>query len=225
LKQRSAVRNLVEYAMAAGAVKTMQYAPRPVAEGVSRLCARLLDRAVPRLRRVAMRNLELAMPEKSAEERRLIVDGVFRSIARVMLAVARFPRIGRGNVSKWIRYEGFEHFEQGLARGRGVLFATAHLGNWELSAFAHALLREPMEVIARPLDNPLIDAMVERRRTLSGNRVISKKESARAILKSLAANRAVAVCLTLGYPDESPEARPRKPLEELVHYDRYGARQ
>ncbi len=39
------------------------------------------------------------------------------------------------------------------------------------------------------------------------------------------ANRTVAVCLTLGYPDESPEARPRKPLEELVHYDHYGSRQ
>jgi nitroreductase len=39
------------------------------------------------------------------------------------------------------------------------------------------------------------------------------------------ANRQVAVCLTLGYPDEAPEARTRKHLNELVHYDRYGTRQ
>ena len=51
------------------------------------------------------------------------------------------------------------------ARGRGVLFATAHLGNWELSAFAHALLAGPMHIVVRPLDNPLIDRLVERRRT------------------------------------------------------------
>ena len=56
--------------------------------------------------------------------------------------------------------------------GRGILFATAHLGNWELSAFAYALLVEPMHVVVRPLDNPLIDALVERRRGLSGNRLI-----------------------------------------------------
>jgi KDO2-lipid IV(A) lauroyltransferase len=74
-----------------------------------------------------------------------------------------------------------------------VLFATAHLGNWELSAFAHALLAAPMHVVVRPLDNPLIDALVERRRSLSGNRLIFKKDYARAILKALAANEAVGI--------------------------------
>ncbi len=44
-------------------------------------------------------------------------------------------------------------------------------------------------------------------------------------LLGVPATRTVAVCLTVGYPDESPEARPRKPMEELVHYNRYGARQ
>ncbi|MBI0583005.1 MAG: nitroreductase family protein [Methanomassiliicoccus sp.] len=37
--------------------------------------------------------------------------------------------------------------------------------------------------------------------------------------------RSVMACMTLGYPDEDPEARPRKPAEELFHYERYGARQ
>jgi KDO2-lipid IV(A) lauroyltransferase len=74
-----------------------------------------------------------------------------------------------------------------------VLFATAHLGNWELSAYGYALLAAPMNVVARRLDNPLIDRLVERRRALSGNRVILKHDSARAVLKALAANEAVGV--------------------------------
>jgi len=193
LKRRSGIRNAVEYCAALAVVKSLEYAPRPAAEHLARTYARLLDLALPRLRRVALRNLAVALPEKSEAEHARIVTGVFHSIARLLLALARFPRIRHDNVSEWIRYEGLEHFEAGLARGRGVLFATAHLGNWELSAFAHALLTAPMHVVVRPLDNPAIDALVAHRRTLSGNRVIQKKDFARSILKALARNEAVGI--------------------------------
>ncbi len=142
-----------------------------------------------------MRNLAMALPELDADARRRIVDDVFRSIARLLVAFSRFPRIRKGNVPDWIRYEGYEHFEEALKRGRGVLFATAHLGCWELSAFAHALMSAPMHVVVRPLDNPLIDRMVERRRTLSGNLLIGKKDFARGILKALRANEAVGILI------------------------------
>ena len=75
------------------------------------------------------------------------------------------------------------------------MVATAHLGNWELSAFAHALMTAPMYVIVRPLDNPQIDALVERYREMSGNRVIRKKEAAREILRALKAGEAVGILI------------------------------
>ena len=52
-----------------------------------------------------------------------------------------------------------------------------------------------MNVVVRPLDNPLIDALVERRRALSGNRLILKKDFARSILKGLGANQAVGILI------------------------------
>ncbi len=78
-------------------------------------------------------------------------------------------------------------------RGKGVLFATGHLGNWELSAYAHALLTEPMNVVVRPLDNPVIDAIVEQRRALSGNTLLSKRDFARSIFKALRDNEPVGI--------------------------------
>jgi KDO2-lipid IV(A) lauroyltransferase len=191
MRRRPVARNLIEYAFAAGALKTLEYAPLPLAHVLARGYARVLDLAVPRLRRVAQRNLALALPEIPLERRAGIVDGVFRSIARMLVAFAKMPRIRRENLDRWIRLEGGEHFEAARRAGRGVLFATAHLGNWELSAYAHALISGPMNVVVRPLDNPYLDALVEGRRTLSGNLPIGKKDFARAILKALAANQAV----------------------------------
>ena len=168
----------------------------PVANRLARLYTWLiLDLAMPRFRRTANRNLRMAMPELGEREREKIADGVFRSIARIIVYFAKFPSIRRENAARWIRCEGAEHFENALREGRGVLFATAHLGNWELSACAHALLTGPMNVVVRPLDNPLIDRVVERRRGLSGNRLIYKKDFARSILKALAANEAVGILI------------------------------
>jgi KDO2-lipid IV(A) lauroyltransferase len=154
-----------------------------------------MDITLPRLRRTAMRNLEMAYPDKTPAERKAIVDEVFRSIARLLYAFARFPSRNAANISQWIRYEGLEHYQEAKKAGRGVLFATAHLGNWELSAFAHGLMTEPMHVVIRPLDNPGVDRLVENRRKLSGNHLIVKWDGARAILRALQENEAVGILI------------------------------
>jgi Kdo2-lipid IVA lauroyltransferase/acyltransferase len=195
MRRRSPLRDWLEYAIALGVVKSLEWSPAAVARGLAQVYAGLLDRAVPRLRRVASRNLAMAMPDLDLHARAAVIDGVFRSIARMLVAFAKLPSIRRENVADWIRYEGFEHFERGLRGGKGVLFATAHLGNWELSAHAHALMTAPMSVVVRPLDNPLIDRLVEHRRAAAGNSPIGKKESARGILKALAANQAVGILI------------------------------
>ena len=183
----------IEFFLARFVLFTLRRSPRRLALSLGAFYARLLDLLIPRLRRTAFRNLELAgFP---APRHKPIADGVFSSIGRVIALFARFPDLNRKNISDWIRYEGFEHFERARARGKGVLFATAHLGNWELSAFAHALLAEPLNIVVRPLDNPFIDSLVERRRTLSGNRLIDKTDAARSILRALRKGEAVGVLI------------------------------
>ncbi|MCU1234672.1 MAG: lipid biosynthesis acyltransferase [Candidatus Solibacter sp.] len=188
-------RNALEYCAAIVALKSLEWAPLPVAHALARGYARLLDVAIPRLRRVARQNLAMALPEFTPQRHAEIVDGVFRSVARILVSFAKVPAIRRQPLDRWIRLEGGEYFDEALSRGRGVLFATAHLGNWELSAFAHARMTGPMNFVVRPLDNPLIDRLVERRRALTGNRPIGKKDFARAILKALAANEAVGILM------------------------------
>jgi KDO2-lipid IV(A) lauroyltransferase len=195
MSKHGAARDLAEWALAWPVLKTLERLPLPLARAEAAALADLLRLAAPRLAEVGRRNLAFALPERSAPEREAILRGVYRSLARVVLAAARFPRLSRDNIQEWIRYDGLEHFERALGCGRGVLVLTAHLGNWELSAFAHALLSGPMHVVVRPLDNPRIDRLVERRRRLSGNHLIGKKESARTILKALRNNEAVGILI------------------------------
>lgn len=180
-----------EYWLARFVLATLSLTPLRTANALARIYVRLLDLALPRLRRTALKNLEMA----GFAGRERITIGVFNSIARLIVSFARFPKITRENIHQWIRYEGLENFEQARSLGKGVLVATGHLGNWELSAFAHAYLSAPMNIVVRPIDNRRIDALVEARRELSGNRAISKKDAARGILRALAAGQAVGVLI------------------------------
>ena len=84
---------------------------------------------------------------------------------------------------------------RGESKGPWDFDATAHLGNWELSAFAHAIMTEAMFVMVRPLDNPLVDELVEQRRQLSGNKLLLKKDAALSVVRALKHNGAVGVLI------------------------------
>jgi KDO2-lipid IV(A) lauroyltransferase len=53
------------------------------------------------------------------------------------------------------KWRGFENLEQALARGKGVVLVTAHLGSWELGGTLLALRGLPMTVIT--LEEPTSD--------------------------------------------------------------------
>src|SRR6202030_2681914 len=121
------------------------------------------------LRRVGMRNLAMALPEKSRREHARILRGEFTSLGRQLAEVCQFPRYTRENVCRVVLYDGFEHYERAAARGKGVLFLTAHFGGWELSAFVHSLHGHPMRVVVRNLDNVYLDRLVQSYRSMHGN--------------------------------------------------------
>jgi len=195
MSKHGTARSVAEYALVWPILKTLERLPAPLARAEARGLGFLLRRAAPGLLRVARRNLAMALPELDAPRREEILDGVYASLARSFHVFARFPRLDAGNIGEWIRQEGFEHYQRAREGGRGVLFLTAHLGNWELSALAQGLFGHPLRVVARPLDNPLLERLVARYRTLSGNRILFKTDSPRRILEALRANQAVGMLI------------------------------
>ena len=76
----------------------MQVAPRGLSESLGVLYARVLDRAIPRLRSTAHVNLAFAYPERNEAWRERLIDGVFASIGRMISAFAKFPQIEYGEL-------------------------------------------------------------------------------------------------------------------------------
>lgn len=187
------MRDLAEFIAGWSLLRLLGVLPRPVAKWLAGALAALLHWATPRFRGIADQNLRMALPELGARERRAVCRGVYRSIGRLLAECARFPRLNSENIQDLVSYSGLEHYQSAVTRGKGVLFLTAHLGPWELGAFAHALYGYPIQILYRPLDNARLDRLVNRYRTLCGNKLIDKRDSARGILSALARNETVGI--------------------------------
>jgi KDO2-lipid IV(A) lauroyltransferase len=189
------MRYRIEYALAWLVIRTLGVLPRPVSRGLAIALGRAVYLLHPKLRRVGMRNLELAFPEKTMRERREILRGVFTSRGRQLAEVCRFPIYTRDNVADVVVYENFQNYECARDRGKGVLYLTAHLGGWELSAFAHSLYGHPLGVVMRGMDNPYLDRLIQGLRTLHGNKAIDKDNFVRGLLAAMKAGETVGILM------------------------------
>ena len=189
------MRHRLEYALAWLLIRGIGVLPRPLARGAGITLGQLVYLFHAKLRRVGMRNLQLAFPEKTARERKKILRGVFTSLGRQLGEVCLFPRYTRENVTEVVVYSGFENFEQAQGRGKGVLYLTAHLGGWELSAFSHSLHGHALNVVMRGMDNPYLDRFVQSMRTMHGNRAVDKDNFVRGLLSAMKAGETVGILM------------------------------
>ena len=176
-------------------VKTVGLLPRPLARAKGITLGLIVYLLHGRLRRVGMRNLTIAFPQMSRRDRRRILRGTYISLGRQFAEICLFPRYTRENVSQVVVYEGFENYERAFARGKGVLFLTAHLGAWELSAFAHSLQGHPLSIVMRSLDNARVDRLVQSYRTMHGNRTVDKDDFVRGLLAAMRAGETVGILM------------------------------
>lgn len=173
----------------------LAWLPHPVARVACEGLAAASYLLWPRLRRVGLFNLSLAYPQWTRRQRRRVLFSSFRGLGRMLADFASFPHWNRGNIERLITYDGFEHFAEASKKGKGVLFLTAHFGNWELSSFAHGLYGHPLNFIVREMDNPLLDSLINGYRCLSGGRAVYKHESARETLRALHRGEAVGILM------------------------------
>ena len=187
----------IEYAIARAVLTGLGVLPRRVAVAFGFTVAWIGFRVLGKLRRVGMRSVELAYPEKSEAERTNLVKASFRSLGRTLGVVCGFGTISRENLGELIDRDLDPEFEAEFAKireeKRGVIILTGHIGNWELFALAFSMFFEPSNLLSRKMDNPKIDALVGSLRSSFGNRQIDKVNSAGPILRILNKGESVGI--------------------------------
>jgi KDO2-lipid IV(A) lauroyltransferase len=189
------MRKQIEYGVVWTLVKFLGALPHSLSRRVGAGIGALAFRVVPRLRRVGLKNLELAFPLMLATDRVEILRRVYRNLGWLLAEFCQMSDYTPKSTEDFIRYQGLENYLAARERGKGVLIVTGHLGAWELSSFYHSLRGYPMSMVIRRLDNPLVDQLVNGIRCLHGNQVLHKDDFARGLLAAMRHGETVGILM------------------------------
>lgn len=189
------MREWFEYAVVWSLVKLLGILPRGAARALGATIGALAYRLLDRLHRTGLRNLEIAFPDRPAQEREQILRRLYRNLGWLLAEFCQMPRYTRENTRDFLRYEGLQHYLSASERGKGVLIVTGHLGAWELSSYYHSLMGHPMSVVIRRLDNARVDRLVNSIRCLHGNRVLHKDDFARGLFAAMRSGETVGILM------------------------------
>lgn len=131
-------------------------------------------------RRLVERNLRIATASHPSTETELaaLVKETFRRGGANFLASLKTQILPLDELAELVDPEALRVLDRNRREGHGTVIAMAHMGNWEALTRLGAKVLEPGSFggVYRPLDNPLMDALTQERRTSTGARLFSRKD-------------------------------------------------
>jgi KDO2-lipid IV(A) lauroyltransferase len=129
-------------------------------------------------------NIRRALPELADHEIAKTIAQMWDNLGRV---AAEYPHLRQIRVFEpggRVETHGFEHMDRAVAAGRRMIIFSGHIANWEIGMLAAVQYGVEVAQIYRAANNPLIDRMITRFRSIGGE-LIPKG--------TVAARRAIAV--------------------------------
>lgn len=193
-KKAGTGRRLAEYVLAKGFLTLIKLLPFGLALRFGGLLGSLVYKLDKRHREITLDNLRKSFKDKTEAEIDDIARSVYKNVGYSVIEFVCSSRYGR-NFEKHFRLKNYDAYKKALDKGKGVFLLTGHCGSWELIALAQSIMKPPIGVVVRPLDNPYLDIEVSNLRCQYGNFLINKTNGMRDILKTLASGNAVGILL------------------------------
>jgi KDO2-lipid IV(A) lauroyltransferase len=132
-----------------------------------------------------------------------IARETFKNLGKSLVEIIKiYYGFGKKIISS-VDIEGIENFNRAKSKGKGILFLTGHCGNWELMVIVSSVKLSAIAIVARPINNPYVNKIIENVRQRYGNSVIYKQGALKPIIQTLKDNGCVGILMDQAViPDE-----------------------
>ena len=197
--QRPTWTHRLEYGALRGAVAALRTIGIRSAGAVGAALGRLGYRPLGIRRGVVERQIAAAFPHLRRDEVRSVAVASYAHLGRTSIETALLPFYERDQIIELFeRAEGWSIVEERLARGRGLILVSGHLGNWELGGAYIAARGVPIAAVTRYMANPLFDRYLTDTREQIGMTVVHDDEAVRRVPRALRAGHAIAFLMDQG---------------------------
>jgi len=124
------------------------------------------------LRRATDNMRQVLGPQADPREAARVTRAAFANYARYMVDLVRLPHLKSRELIDNIRVDGWEHVEAAYRYRKGVVFATGHIGNWDMAGAAFAARGRPVSALVETLEPARWNERVQRTRTAAGVKAI-----------------------------------------------------
>lgn len=119
--------------------------------------------------KTALHNLRKCFPNKTDEERRQILHGMWCHFGRM---IGELPHLEK--MYERTEIIGLENIREARDDAKGGFFCSAHLGNWELCGLITHKEGMPLHLVYRAANNPWTEKLLYQKRRLPGVQLIPK---------------------------------------------------
>jgi len=166
------------------AIRLLRVVPAAPVRMLARLVGHVAYAVAGERRRTLIENARWLAPNETPRGQRRLARRTFVNLFDAVVDVFRLPSLEKARIAELIMVHGREHLDAAFAVGRGVIFATLHLGPYELGGAWLAVQGYPVHGMAEDLD-PGTNAALMQYRSATGMQVISRSAGARALLRLL----------------------------------------
>lgn len=193
------VKNDIIYYLIRGLIAVFDLLPRNTALMLGRFFGELAAILDAKERKLAEKNLKNVYGDKWSDLKiKLVARECFVMMGLNVADVILSRRWTAKELDKLIDTEGFEHFENAYAEGKGVIGLTGHIGNFELFAAWYSSVKKiPLSVIGRELYDKRLDNLIVENRRRFGLENIPSDAPAKKLLSVLKDGKMIGVLLDL----------------------------